>query len=312
MGFMNSSGTEKIAIVIPAYKADFLRQALSSIAMQTCRDFVVYVGDDCSRYDIKSAVSEFASGMEIRYVRFDENLGGRDLVGQWERCIRLVRDEKWIWLFSDDDMMPTDGVERIRKAIVANSQAQFFRLPLQVVDETGAVTLAHRPFSGLENTAEEYLLEYFRGMRPSSACEYVFRKDLFESLGMVHFPCAWCSDIATWYSYAMRSGTVVNVAGSPASWRNADGVNISSTNGLYDRKMEALIQFVAWLRQKHGLPMGKGLRSALRSYVETILSVSLDFHYTKNDLLRLVRELKPISPERAFKLYVKYFFKSKI
>lgn len=309
---MDKSDSEKIAIVIPAYKVEFLRQALSSIALQTCRDFVVYVGDDCSIYDIKTVVEEFASRMEIHYVRFVENLGGRDLVGQWERCIRLVEDEKWIWLFSDDDMMPADGVERIRKAIEANPRDRFFRLPLQIVDEAGVVTLARIPFPQPRNTADEYLLEYFRGLRPSSACEYVFRKGLFKSLGMVHFPCAWCSDIATWYSYALGAGSVVNVGGAPVSWRNAEGVNISSTNGLYDRKMEALIRFVSWLKHNHGLPMGRELRSALRSYVETVLSISLNFHYTRNDLLRLAREFRAISPERAFRLYARYFFKSRI
>ena len=37
-----------LAIVIPAYKATFLAAALDSIAAQTCRDFTLYIGDDCS------------------------------------------------------------------------------------------------------------------------------------------------------------------------------------------------------------------------------------------------------------------------
>ena len=37
-----------LAIVIPAYKSTFLPAALDSIAAQTCQDFTLYIGDDCS------------------------------------------------------------------------------------------------------------------------------------------------------------------------------------------------------------------------------------------------------------------------
>ena len=38
----------QLAIIIPAYKATFLEQTLSSISMQTNHSFHVYVGDDAS------------------------------------------------------------------------------------------------------------------------------------------------------------------------------------------------------------------------------------------------------------------------
>ena len=41
-----------LAIVIPAYKAAFLGRTLASIAAQTDRHFVVYVGDDASPHDL--------------------------------------------------------------------------------------------------------------------------------------------------------------------------------------------------------------------------------------------------------------------
>ena len=37
-----------LAIIIPAYKGRFLGEALESLARQSCMDFTVYVGDDCS------------------------------------------------------------------------------------------------------------------------------------------------------------------------------------------------------------------------------------------------------------------------
>lgn len=88
---------ETLAIIIPAYKPDFLESALSSVAAQTCHDFTVYVCDDASPYDIRSIVNGFASSIDIQYTRFEDNLGGTDLVGQWNRCLASAQDEEWTW-----------------------------------------------------------------------------------------------------------------------------------------------------------------------------------------------------------------------
>lgn len=309
---MNSTQEKKIAIIIPAYKTEFLRQTLESIASQTCRNFSVYLGDDCSPYDIDAIVGEFSTKMDLHYVRFESNVGGKDLVAQWERCIALAGDEQWIWLFSDDDMLPADGIERVQDAISGNPDENFFRLPLQVIDGKGNVIIAHTEFCRERSTAEDYLTDYFSGRRSSAACEYIFNRKLFNTLGMVHFPCAWCADIATWYSYASRNGGITNLNGLPVSWRNAEGVNISSTNGLYVQKMDALIQFIAWLKKNHGLPFSKSLKDATEKYIGTILSVSLNRHYSAKDLRRLTGEFLEISAGRALKTYCKYIFKNRI
>ena len=101
-----------VAIIIPAYKQRFLNETLASIAKQTCNDFKVYIGDDASPEDLHPIVSAYEGKMDLLYHRFEENMGRTDLVGHWERCMALS-DEPLIWLFSDDDMMPADGVARI-------------------------------------------------------------------------------------------------------------------------------------------------------------------------------------------------------
>lgn len=130
---------EKIAIVIPAYKCRFLRQTLDSIVVQTCRSFTVYIGDDASPQNLKEIVSDYADKMNIVYRRFDTNLGGVDLPGHWDRCIALAK-EPVIWFFSDDDLMPQDGVERIIKALECyGTRHGMFRFPLAVIDENGKI-----------------------------------------------------------------------------------------------------------------------------------------------------------------------------
>lgn len=83
----------ELAIVIPAYKDMYFDKTLLSIANQTCKEFTVYIGNDASPHDLKSIVNLYKDQIDIVYKNFDENIGGKDLVAQWERCIDLVGDE---------------------------------------------------------------------------------------------------------------------------------------------------------------------------------------------------------------------------
>ena len=105
-----------LAIILPAYKGRFLSETLDSVAAQTCRDFVLYIGDDASPDALQEIVRPYESRLPLVYHRFDRNLGRTDLAGHWERCIALS-DEPLVWLFSDDDLMPPDGVARVLDAV---------------------------------------------------------------------------------------------------------------------------------------------------------------------------------------------------
>ena len=65
----------RIAIVIPAYKATFLSATLDSIAAQSCKNFTLYVGDDCSPEPIGCIVEAYRDKINMVYRRFDSILG---------------------------------------------------------------------------------------------------------------------------------------------------------------------------------------------------------------------------------------------
>ena len=89
-----------MAIVIPAYKGRFLKETLDSIAVQAHKDeFVLYIGDDASPERLDKIVESYQNKVNLVYHRFSENMGGKDLVAHWERCIQLSA-EPFIWLFS--------------------------------------------------------------------------------------------------------------------------------------------------------------------------------------------------------------------
>ena len=102
--FMIHKDRIDLAIVIPAYKILYLSETLDSLANQTNKNFNVYVGDDCSPDDIASVCKKYEKLISLEYYRFNTNLGKTKLVKQWERCVSRMGEEKWLWLFSDDDI----------------------------------------------------------------------------------------------------------------------------------------------------------------------------------------------------------------
>ena len=135
-----SDMTHRLAIIIPAYKTTFLSAALDSIAAQTCKDFTLYIGDDCSPEPLGSIVEQYRNKIELVYRRFDTNLGGKDLVAQWERCIAMSQDEAYIWLFSDDDVMEPNCVEELFYQIEKTGGAyDVYHFNVDIINERGAL-----------------------------------------------------------------------------------------------------------------------------------------------------------------------------
>lgn len=300
----------KIAIIVPAYKSRFLRRALDSMAAQTCRDFTVYVGDDASPEPLEPIVRAYERKLPVVYHRFDENLGGRDLTSHWERCITLSC-EPLVWLFSDDDLMPADGVERVLEAASLHGTTKvFFRLPLIVVDANGRQKLTNPPLPAGKTSDYTFLLDKLCGRISSAAIEYVFSRDVWqESGGFVKFPLAWCSDDATWARFARYAGGMIAVPGAPVCWRNAEGENISNSSRFDREKLHATTLFIEWIAQNYNSRKGDGkLAEALKRYAHTILHCSVRGHYGLTELMRLCAALAKISPAAAKDVCLRHLF----
>lgn len=291
-------------MVIPAYKPDYFSRVMDCLAGQTCGDFTVYIGDDASESDFESIVAAYRSKLDIVYRKFDENLGHSDLVLHWERCIRMS-SEKWILLFSDDDMMPEDAIERCYKAVSEYPDREFFRFKMDIIDADDKCVRQAPEFTSRISSARDYLCEYMGMKRDSAVCEHFFSRRLFDEYGMVHFPMAWCSDIATWSMYAGACG-MVNLDGKAFGWRNVQGVNISSDTHHDAPKVEALRLFMRWLRQTSFFDASdRELVRALFTYCKVVYLYSLRKNYTNRDLLGLCREVSSLSGICASRLFLR-------
>jgi len=238
----------RLAIVIPAYKGSFLDEALQSIATQSCKDFKVYVGDDASPHDLRSICEQWQGSVDLHYHRFEKNLGRRDLVAQWERCVALSH-EPWIWLFGDDDRMEPECVSAFYRELASSDCSHdIYHFNVRIIDALGTLINEAPEFPSVLS-ASEFALKRFRFELSSFAPDYVFARDAFLRVGgFQSFPCAWCSDDATWIKLAGESG-IKTVFGPKVHWRfSSQNICSDHSRDRYE-KLAAAILYIEWVQQ---------------------------------------------------------------
>lgn len=236
-----------LAIVIPAYKDSFLREALSSIASQTCQDFTLYIGDDCSPHPIKAIVDEFWDKIDLVYKRFDTNLGGKDLVAQWDRCIAMTSGEQYIWLFSDDDVMEEDCVRSfLNLPIEVKQKYNVFHFNVKRINEQGDVTTVPQFYPTVLESFDYYRGKLY-GKYASLVVENIFTRDIYEkSGGFEKFDLAWGSDTATWAKFCSSQG-IYTIDDTFVKWRvSSENISPNNSKEMVERKSSALSEFFKW------------------------------------------------------------------
>lgn len=234
----------KLAIIIPAYKDVFLCEALDSLTRQTNKNFTVYIGDDASPYNLSSVVERYKNSFNLVYKKFESNLGGKDLVAQWTRCVDMSFDESWIWLFSDDDVLDENCVECFYKNINQYNEDELLHFNVNVIDEKG-IKIGDTVFPE-HLDAYTFALHKFKGRLKSYVVEYIFSRSLYNKVGgFQKYDLAWNADDATWVKMALEKG-IRTIADARVNWRKSS-VNISPNTkdaAIVNRKIQADLSYV--------------------------------------------------------------------
>lgn len=238
---------DKLAIVIPAYKGLYFNKTLEALAAQTCKEFIIYIGNDNSPEKLYEIIELYKDKLEIVYQKFDENYGGSNLVNHWNRCLDLVQDEPWIWLFSDDDYPEANCVELFYNSLNTYPNYDLYRFNVQIINSLNSKIGEVRKFPS-ELSSSEFFEKRIKKEIFSYAIEYIFRKDAFVEVGgFEYFDLGWSTDDATWIKIAKKN-KIKTIDGSIVNWRYS-GINISSiTNDktIVIRKLKANLEYLLW------------------------------------------------------------------
>ncbi len=235
-----------LAVVIPAYKIRHLPEVFQCLKEQTCQDFNLYVFDDASPDDIKACFDTFfAESDHVFFHRFPDNMGGHNLSLHWNRCLKMLGDEEWVWFFSDDDLMSEDCIATFYKCVGSSGVADVMRFTLQGTNDRGdKIPLKNPTVSQL--TCEEFFSQLYSWQIDARMPEFILRKSkLLEIGGFEPYDLAWRSDNATVMKMTYPNSIYVMPKGV-VTWRFGME-NISGKSDLNSRKNLVTIKFFNWV-----------------------------------------------------------------
>lgn len=231
-----------LTIVVPAWRMTYLEAALESIDGQSDKRFTVVVFDDAGPKGIAELVRRRFP--DFGYVRFDENLGGRDLIAHWSRCLNAVQTD-WVWLFSDDDLMAPNCVEQFHNALQLLPECKVFQFKVRQV--TADLVLIREFVPDRKVGAGLSIIKKLKGESISCVPDHVFNLAYLKQVsgGFINFPLAWNSDDATWAILARENG-IGGIPEAEVLWRQSNE-NISARTDNLEWKLRADIQYLQWL-----------------------------------------------------------------
>ena len=277
----------KLAIVIPAYKIEYFQYVLGSLAVQTDKRFNVYIGIDASKDDFESLIIEYKDRINIICKRFENNLGGNNLVAQWNRCLALIQDEEWIWLFSDDDVMDNNCVELFYQELEKKENFDIFHFDVEILNEKNKIIKKTKLYPEVIN-ALDFLKKKNSAKLDSFVVEYIFKRSVFEKLGgFQYFDLAWGTDIATWAKLSKQNG-IKTIKNAKVFWRQSN-INITPIKDkpILIKKLLANICFFNWCK----------------SYFPELTHVNIYYY-----MFRIIFHYSPYLKTSDFMSFVKPFY----
>lgn len=303
---------DSLAIIIPAYKPNFLEETLKSLSLQTDKAFNVYIGDDSSAFPLDTIAKKYSQNLNITYKRFPNNLGKKNLIGHWNRCLDMIQEEEFFCMFSDDDMMENNCINAFRKTLKNHPDFNVYHFDINIISANGKVLKKCIPFAKRLST-EDFFMELYRQKIDARMPEFIFRTEHFKKNGgFINFPKAYRSDNATVMSCAAGKGIMtINDNMARVLWRDS-GINVSTIKKP-DHLMElsdANIEFFNWAHRYFNdmkLPYPLPAKTEKRYIADPLIEISNNFNIII--LLTKLISYHPASMKYFFYAFTNFLYK---
>ena len=233
----------KFSFVMPSYKVRYMKLAIDSILRQSYEDFELVIINDASPEDMDGLVDLYHDS-RIVYLKNEKNIGGFDLVKNWNRCIQYAKGD-YLILASDDDIYGGDFLLEINNLINQYGSVDLFRARVERIDSDGFVT--DKDFIYPRYMSQVDFIRFWSKGFINCISNYVFRREvLIGKGGFIDFPFAWFSDDASVIRLSEKG--VVSSDDILFQFRTS-GINISSRTDVHVLKgqMKATEMFYHWI-----------------------------------------------------------------
>ncbi len=233
----------RFSVCIPAYKARFLNECITSVLAQTVADLELVILNDRSPEPVKAVVDGFGDP-RIRYDENPRNVGGVKLTDNWNRCLSLARGE-YIVMMGDDDRMDPRYLETFAGLIDSFPMQEVYHCRSLIIDDDGkAVRLT--PSAPSYERVCDHIWHRLNQWRSQYISDFVYRTETLRQRGGYYaLPLAWGSDDITAYLAAADKG--IAHTNEPVFHYRSNGLSISSSGNELE-KMRANTLYAQWLR----------------------------------------------------------------
>ncbi len=234
----------KFSILIPVYKPQFLKECIDSVVAQTYQDWELILVNDASPHDLDSIISQY-DDPRIRYRKREKGFGARELVKNWNDCLKDATGDYVMFPGDDDSLTPCclqeyyDVISRIPGKALYHARTEY-------IDENGKVKMLQKERPELE-TVYDLVLHKHKGGR-ISAGEFLYHRETFiKHGGFYYIPYAWGADDITSWEMAKVSGCG-NCRRVGFRFRDSQ-YSITSDQKVSIDKYEAMDYWERWYRE---------------------------------------------------------------
>ncbi len=228
-----------VSVVLPAYKSQFLGEAIDSILSQSFTDFELIIVNDASPQPVDSVVARYDDS-RIKYYVNEKNIGRENLVANWNHCLQYASGE-FIVLASDDDLYHPDFLKTLVSLARKYPAVDVFHCRVGVINENGD-PIFWSPSIAEYETDIDFIYQRSVNRRTQLISDFLLRKAALDAIsGFCQYPKAWYSDEMTLYRLSLGKGVVCS-RDTLFYWRSSDQ-NISSTVTDIDPKTDATLLY---------------------------------------------------------------------
>lgn len=217
-----------VSVVMPAYKTDYLAEALDSLLQQSYQNLELIVCDDSGKDAVREIVEAKAAlaSFPVQYSKNEKRLWG---FGGVEKGVKLASGE-YIKILHDDDIIKPDAIKNLLQALQQNPGATLATSKRERIDEEGQLInddiYTVNPFAGDVLVKGDELVSFladntinFIGEPSCTLCrksdleKFTERPTYLNGKGI-----AWVGDLA-FYVKLLRMGDLVYLAEPQTQFR---------------------------------------------------------------------------------------------
>ena len=234
----------KFSITIPAFKKQYLKEAIDSCIYQTYGNFEIVIVNDASPENLDEIVNSYNDD-RIRYYKNDVNCGALNVVDNWNKCLSYCTGDYVICIGDDDCLLP-DTLREYKRLIDKYPGIGLLHGWTEIIDEESNFMDLTPPRPEFES-AYSLLWNRWENRHKQFIGDWCFEVEwLRQNGGFYKLPLAWASDDISSIIGAQKNG-VANSQIICFKYRSSDQT-ITST-GSVEHKMMAVKSEREWYKE---------------------------------------------------------------